>query len=119
MSIRRIRTVILCIYTDGEDYEVLDRDVTFEPLSGEVSQSMCRIVHIINDIIPEISEQFSVALMSSDPDVILPTMSSLITILDDDGNGYVLHMYSMLCRLLLLCILQQSWLFITCVSDSQ
>ena len=67
-----------------------NRNVTFEPLSGEVNQSLCRIVLIVNDSIPEFSEQFSVGLMFSDPDVILLTNSSVITILDDDGNGTIM-----------------------------
>lgn len=73
---------------------VPNRNVTFEPLSGVASQSLCRIVLIINDSMAELNEEFSVELTSSDPDVNLLNVSSLITILDDDGKGTYNYIYT-------------------------
>ena len=60
--------------------------LTFPP--SNVTGEMCTTIRIVNDIIIESSEQFSVALISVSPVGIIMENITCITIIDDDRKAY-------------------------------
>ena len=79
-------TLFLNSITAGLDYVSTTIVVTFEP-SDESTQTLCGVVPIINDTIPnEPDEQFAVRLIRADPLGNLVGEETCVTIVDDDGK---------------------------------
>lgn len=72
----------LVILAAPEDYTGTSVDLTF---SGTVRRS-CVTIPIRNDTTSEPPEVFTVVTNTTDPDVSLPTPTSTVTIVDDDGE---------------------------------
>ena len=67
----------------GEDFTALSASRTFQP--GQTG-SECVPVTIAEDDIPEQTEQFTMMLLSNDPDVFPSTVLALGIIQDNDGE---------------------------------
>ena len=74
---------LLCFALAGEDFTALSAPRTFQP--GQTG-SECVPVTILEDAIPEQTEQFLLMLSSTDPDVSPNTVLALGIIQDNDGE---------------------------------
>ena len=72
------------------DYANTTADLRFGPSSR--MRSRCVLIPVINDMVPEVPEQFSVVLAMATPlpNVALTPNSTTVAIHDDDGKCYVL-----------------------------
>ena len=67
--------------TADEDYEPLEStDVTFEPSD----QQQLVAIMIMNDAVFELTENFSIAVSASSPQIVTPSNITTITITDDE-----------------------------------
>lgn len=65
------------------DYISFNGTVSFQPASS--TAPLCVDITIINDIVLENDETFTVRLSSPDEDVIVESRDATVTISDDDG----------------------------------
>ena len=65
------------------DYTGVSRQLSFQPGGTE----LCTTINIINDVILEDSETFSVQLTATDQAVILNPSSATVSIIDNDGES--------------------------------
>ena len=82
LQLVRVLLHFFYLHTDGMDYTAVSRTLTF---SAAVSTQMVTIP-ILDDLIVEHSEMFTLALTSTDPAVILNPSSSSVTIEDVDSE---------------------------------
>ena len=68
-------------YADGDDYEVLQANLVFEPATTQ----QCRNISIVDDTALESDEVFSVNLTTVDLSVVLRPNTSTVVIIDNDG----------------------------------
>ena len=72
----------------GSDYESGTFTLGFSP--GDENPTQCFNVKIVNDLISELTEQFSVKLISATPEGSFIDDTSCISIIDDDRKYSVL-----------------------------
>jgi len=75
-------TVCDCV-AGPSDYTGVSRQLSFQPGGTE----LCTAINIINDVILEDSETFSVQLTATDQAVILNPSSATVSIIDNDGES--------------------------------
>ena len=66
------------------DYSPLNDTISFQPATSAVP--LCISINVINDLILENDEMFTVRLSSADTDVILESQNAIVSISDDDGR---------------------------------
>ena len=77
-----LKHFLIILVTDGMDYTAVSRNLTF---NATVSSQMVTI-SILDDLVVENFEMFTLALTSTDPAVILNPSSSNVTIEDLDSK---------------------------------
>ena len=74
-------------YLAGEDYQDTGQQVLVFPNSSSSGRELCHNITIINDMLVEFNETFTIILSSSDSAVRFTNTQSLVTIIDDEINS--------------------------------
>ena len=80
-------STVLFPFVAGDDYYGQDQQLIFEAVSSSVDV----VIPLINDVVMEDDEMFTLSLQLSDDDdsvgvVLGPISTATVTIADDDGN---------------------------------
>ena len=78
-------------YKAGEDYEDLEGQVLVKGTIGNGLSEYCYNVSIINDIVTEFNQNFTIILSSSESDANISNNVSVVTIIDDGDRKKQLH----------------------------
>lgn len=71
-------------FSAQSDYSPLNDTLSFQPATSAFP--LCISINVINDLILENDEMFTVRLSSPDTDVILESQNAIVSISDDDGR---------------------------------
>ena len=84
---REIITVVpvICIHAASDDFTIMRDIIVFTFIPG-VNELCTSEISIIDDLVLEDNETFSVLLSTEDPDVLLDPASATVTIVDNDGE---------------------------------